>query len=308
MRIIRLLLIIIFTCLVSSNKVLKEPELTQDKIAQEAQLLLDNYKKAIRADELDKERLDNVFFESFPNSFSEMNKIFGYDDVLGEGPLYFDGFKIIEYFSKLNQKDRHAYYYKYINICIDGKWEADNIVRGFGVYHRILNDTDVICELLDERTDEELKSVFNFIFDGPHPDNKGNHKLNRDLQKAIPNKHERLRQLINYSLEKLINNEETTLNYLQGVHEFKISFAEWGDRIKGSTCKVKIKGNNIIVKQNSSTNLSGGEIIIEGKLLKHLKTRKWIITDDENDIYAHEIGGCTGIIIINLENKMIELC
>jgi len=36
---------------------------------------------------------------------------------------------------------------------------------------------------------------------------------------------------------------------------------------------------------------------------------QWIISNDENDIYLEEVGGCTGgPTIINFENQTIEMC
>jgi hypothetical protein len=118
-----------------------------------------------------------------------------------------------------------------------------------------------------------------------------------------------MRTVVFKSLEEGYNIESNIIsNELQGTFEFQISYAEWGDRLKGATCDVEIKGNDIVVKQNNSTNLTGGNIIAQGKLRKHIGTGKWIIASNEKDIYEDEIGGCTGIIVIDLENKTIELC
>lgn len=54
--------------------------------------------------------------------------------------------------------------------------------------------------------------------------------------------------------------------------------------------------------------LNPGDVIEEGKLRKH-QSGQWIISNDEQDIYLEEIGGCTGgPTIISLENQSIELC
>ena len=174
-----------------------------DSIDIKAIKLKENYEQVINASKAEKESLNLIFFNSFPSSFDEMNDLFGYNETR-EGPLYSDDLKIIKYFSQLDLIDKEAYYNKYIDICINGKWEADNITRGFDIYKRILDDTNTICEVLAKKSDSELESIFRFVFDGPHPDNQFNHKLNNQFMSQIPNKFERLKKHINFSLEILI--------------------------------------------------------------------------------------------------------
>ena len=93
----------------------------------------------------------------------------------------------------------------------------------------------------------------------------------------------------------------------QGNFIYELYFAELGGRMTNAECEVEINGNKIIVEQTENTNLTGGNEIFSGSILKH-KSGKWILGDDENDVNADEIGGCTNIPIIDFKTKIIEWC
>ena len=93
----------------------------------------------------------------------------------------------------------------------------------------------------------------------------------------------------------------------QGTFIYELYFAEFGGRMKNSECKVTIKGKEITVEQTENTNLTGGKEIFSGLILKH-KSGKWILTENYDDVNADEIGGCTGIPIIEFDKKLIEWC
>ena len=93
----------------------------------------------------------------------------------------------------------------------------------------------------------------------------------------------------------------------QGNFIYELYFAEFGGRMKNAECKVEINGNKIIIEQTENTNLTGGNEIFSGLILKH-KSGKWILTDNENDVNVDEIGGCTEIPIIEFDKKLIEWC
>ena len=94
----------------------------------------------------------------------------------------------------------------------------------------------------------------------------------------------------------------------QGTHAFELYFAEWDGRMPNAPCEVTVAGDKITVKQTEETNLTGGDIIAEGTLMKH-KTGVWIIGDKPEDAKADEIGGCTGgPIPIDFTTRIIEWC
>jgi hypothetical protein len=149
---------------------------------------------------------DERFFCAFPNSFKEMQNVFGFDENKGTAPLYDypNGEKMIKYFAKLNSIQKDIYYDKYINICLDGVWEADNIREAFGFAGRLTNDTNAACLALSKRTDKEIKSVFNFIFDGPHPKNEQNEKIYKNLLPILTRQNERIGKLLKESYKKVM--------------------------------------------------------------------------------------------------------
>ena len=160
----------------------------------------------------DKKQLvsDKKFFCAFPNSFKEMQDIFGFEDNKGAAPLYDypSGENMIKYFANLNTISKEIYYDKYINICVDGVWKADNIREAFGFADRLTNDTKAACSSLSKRTDNEIKSVFHFIFDGPHPNNDLNKETYNRLLPKVTKQNERLGKLLTDSYRKVMSEDD----------------------------------------------------------------------------------------------------
>lgn len=156
----------------------------------------------------DKKQLttEERFFCAFPNSFKEMQAVFGFEEKKGSAPLYDypNGENMIKYFAKLNSIPKDIYYDKYINICLDGVWKADNIREAFGFADRLTNETEAACLSLAKRTDKEIKSVFQFIFDGPHPKNAHNEKIYNDLLPILTRQNERIGKLLTESYKKIM--------------------------------------------------------------------------------------------------------
>jgi len=94
----------------------------------------------------------------------------------------------------------------------------------------------------------------------------------------------------------------------QGKFIYELYFSEWNGRMDNLKVEIVINENNIIVFNNKEKPLTGGNIIIEGILIKH-KSGKWIIAENEDDGDEDEIGGCTGgPVPIDFETKIIEWC
>lgn len=94
------------------------------------------------------------------------------------------------------------------------------------------------------------------------------------------------------------------------LYTYKISFEEWGGKSLGASCTVSIKGDSITLIHDGS-NLSGkkGDILDKGILMKHVGTGKWIIASDPKDIYALEIGACSGgPTVIDFSRKVVWFC
>jgi hypothetical protein len=94
----------------------------------------------------------------------------------------------------------------------------------------------------------------------------------------------------------------------QGEFQFELYFSEWGGRMDNAPCKIVIKKNIIKIFQSTETNLSGKNLILEGKIVKHSSGR-WVIIHEKTNNDIDEIGGCTGgPIPIDFDMKIIEWC
>jgi len=147
---------------------------------------------------------EEKFFHYFPNNFYEMESLFGFSDTLGPGPLY-DNPELIVIFSNLKTIPKYKYYEKYINICINGKWKADNISEGFGFYEKLLKDTDMVLTVLSKKNKEEIKSVFKFLFDGPVPHSEENIRRYVNLYMKLAKKDKKIAELLQESFKELLN-------------------------------------------------------------------------------------------------------
>jgi hypothetical protein len=170
-------------------------------------LFLDKAKNSCSANKI---KWEQKFFCAFPNSFKKMRAVFGYDDEFGAAPLYDHpvGENVIQYFSNLESISDAAYYDKYVRINIDGTWETDNIREAFYFANRLTTETENVCKVLSSFSDKEIKSVFQFIFDGPHPKNDYNDNLYKNLYPAIDSQDKRLSRLLTDSYKKIMAEDE----------------------------------------------------------------------------------------------------
>ena len=144
------------------------------------------------------------FFCAFPSSFSEMNELYGFSDEEGPKILYDGGGKQIELFKRLGSVPPEEYYQKYVDISIGGVWEADNIQGAFGFGERLTSDTKNACLYLSMRSNEEIVSLFHFLFDGPHPDDKDALAEFETLHKIVAAESERLGKLMESAYAMLL--------------------------------------------------------------------------------------------------------
>ncbi len=187
---------------------------------QQADSLLVFMEKAINSSLADRIKWEQKFFCAFPNSFKDMQSLFGYDDENGAAPLYSRGNETFDYanraitndvigfFSGLELIPDSIYYDKYIRINIDGYWEADHIQKAFGFSYCLMSDTKDACKALSTFSDKEIKSVFRFIFDGPYPKNDSNENLYEGLKTKIGSQDNRLSLLLTESYEELMAEDD----------------------------------------------------------------------------------------------------
>lgn len=174
-------------------------------------------KKALKSDSINRIFWEKKFFCAFPSTFSEMEDLFGFDDETGAAPLYStSGMKyeyldrhiphdIIGMFNELTSIPDDSYYGKYISICSNGKWQADNIQEGFGLRYRILDYPDAASLHIAKLNDEEIAGAFRFIFDGPHPDNDYNRNALQELESVFKSRSIRLNKILNQSFVEVMN-------------------------------------------------------------------------------------------------------
>mgnify|MGYP007079508429 CR=1 FL=1 len=90
-----------------------------------------------------------------------------------------------------------------------------------------------------------------------------------------------------------------------------MAFAEWQGKSMGEMVTIKIKGDSIKViyeGDGSLTLTEKGTVLDEGFIRKH-QSGKWIIANEESDIYIVEIGGCTdGPAVIDFKNQKYWTC
>lgn len=181
-----------------------------NSIKERSDSLLAFMERAKSSDPINRQKWEQNFFCAFPDSFDRMQAVFGFDNDKGAAPLYDypKGANVIQYFSQLESIPDSIYYNKYINININGVWDADNIREAFDFAERIIEDTENACKALSKFSDSEIKSVFRFIFDGPHPQNDYNKSLYEKLKAKVDNQDKRLGQLLTESYEKLIAEDD----------------------------------------------------------------------------------------------------
>ena len=134
-------------------------------LAEKVQKLKDYHEKSFgHADSLHYRR---KFFEAFPNSFAELDSLYGYDDG-NPGPLYDQGVDhIIRLFNRLECVNDTAYYKKLINTSIGGRWDADAInYFQRGLHERALSKPRLFFDLLSEYPDSKIRGFSYFFYHG----------------------------------------------------------------------------------------------------------------------------------------------
>lgn len=119
-----------------------------------------------------------LFFEAFPDSFSDFTLIYGYYKVIdgdyntkANGPLYEISYDhLVEFFNRFECIDEAEYYTKLINVSIGGRWEADAVgAFHHGLQRRVIKRPKLTFDLLKPMTDDQIESFFFFLFHSIHP-------------------------------------------------------------------------------------------------------------------------------------------
>lgn len=126
------------------------------------------------------------FFKSFPNTFDEFLKLYGFDDDKGEMPLYQEGEKHINFFFGSYELNKEYFVPKMFNLAKEGHWEADapSILQNKIEEFINLNAKESVTYLAT-KPDEEVMRFWYFVFDGSGKYDLQNKKKFETLYKKI---------------------------------------------------------------------------------------------------------------------------
>ena len=122
----------------------------------------------------DSVKYQKLFFAAFPDNFTDLNGVYGYnsnmEDTAYHGAPLYDGHEHIFFFFTLTTIPEKDFYQKIINIAIGGHWDAD-AVNYFqrGLQTKVLQNPKLTFDLLEPKSDTEIKSFFFFFFHAIHP-------------------------------------------------------------------------------------------------------------------------------------------
>lgn len=153
------LVIFTFSCSHSQN-------MDQDKSSR-IELLVEYYEKANK----DERKYGRLFFDVFPDNFSEFNKLYGYNDDTNMPLTEYAVEHIAQFFFTLDGvADKEDYMNKVISIAIGGKWYSDG-VNYFqrGLREKVKSNLPYTVKRLSKLPNDEIKGFWYFYFDGPHP-------------------------------------------------------------------------------------------------------------------------------------------
>ena len=159
------------------------------------------FKIQITSGSSEKAIFENQFFKEFPSDFESYRNLYGYID--GEPMPLYDKMEHVMLFYKLTSIDKKILYNKYFDIAENGIWEADNI-QDFVIGERLKTDTKEICDILSKRTDDEIKNILHFVYDGPHPDDPGAMEHYQQGLDSVQNIDKRIAGLMGVTYEDLL--------------------------------------------------------------------------------------------------------
>lgn len=141
---------------------------------------------------------------NFPSNFQEFYRIYGYDDIKGEGDLYSKYEEDINAFFLCSQVSNYVKLRKAINVGINGKWDADAV----GLFqHKLIDliksNPQESLKILNNISRKEASSFWFFLFEGPHPEDKEN-KENVNALMELFNKDSTQTLLLKQEYEKFL--------------------------------------------------------------------------------------------------------
>jgi hypothetical protein len=123
------------------------------------------------------------FFEALPTDFACFDHLFGYSESEGPAPMYSQP-QLHFLFPKIAVVlPQDVYIRKLIGLSIHAKWQADQTGALQDATRLVLDtETPLFVRFLGELDAESERSVWAFLFGGPHPSNE---PLEPSVQKRI---------------------------------------------------------------------------------------------------------------------------
>lgn len=135
------------------------------------------------------------FFDKFPHSFQEFLITYNYHPKL-TNPMYSSSYDhIFNGFAKLNKIPVWKYYKRFIDLSINGKWDADAV----NCLQRVLaikakENPNILFSLLSLYTKEDIYSFWYFYFNSLHPLKGGIPVFLKEMEKEYPTVYEQLKK------------------------------------------------------------------------------------------------------------------
>lgn len=142
------------------------PDLNYEKQLSELQALT----KEVTVENPSPESLKK-YFRAMPSTFSCFNHLYGFNQK--PAPLYEE--PILHFLFPKMQKvvSKKAYIDKLISLAVNARWEADQTGGLQRAVHNLLySDTVLFIKTMEKYSQIDQESIWNFLFDGPHPSNR----------------------------------------------------------------------------------------------------------------------------------------
>jgi hypothetical protein len=168
--------------------------------------LMEYYQKAIKKDK-ESPKYEELFFESFPSTFSEFKKMY----YVIDSSLYNVSYEHLKLFDSLSLKiEKKKYFEKLINLCWDGKWNAGSISQIQRILQfKVLEDPKSAFDVLKNKTEAEVYSFFFFFFDSIYPIWKKVPKQLTDMKEYDPKTYTIMERSLDDVLKKFKEHEKT---------------------------------------------------------------------------------------------------
>ncbi|MBC7398323.1 MAG: hypothetical protein H7289_00145 [Mucilaginibacter sp.] len=144
---------------------------------------------------------EEQFFNEFPNTFKELNELYGYEKDK-PAPLYYDGLEhIYELFNNLKSINDTLYYKKIVSIAKGARYDADAVSYfQSGLRDKVLANPKLILFILKNKPEKEVIGFWSFYFD--YENSSARKKNYIELIKKIPAQNKNSIRFITAGYEK----------------------------------------------------------------------------------------------------------